>query len=64
MRVARSYRGVIITSAALSIICSVVGIFGSLWLETPVGAGIVAINIAAFGVCALIGYIRRRVGAK
>lgn len=64
MRIAKSYRGVIITSATLSVICSFVGIFGSLWLETPVGAGIVAINIAAFGVCSLVGYIRRRVGAR
>lgn len=64
MRIAKSYRGVIITSAALSIVCSLVGIFGSLWLETPVGAGIVAINIAAFGICSLVGYIRRRVGAR
>ena len=64
MRIAKSYRGVIITSAALSIICSLVGIFGSLWLETPVGAGIVAINIASFGICSLVGYICRRVGAR
>lgn len=61
MRVSKSYKGVIIISAALSVICSLLGIFASLILETPTGAGIVVINIIAFGICCLTGYIKSRI---
>lgn len=62
MRVSRSYKGVIIISASLSVVCSLVGIFSSLVFETPVGAGIVAVNIVAFFVCWLIGELKKRIG--
>ena len=60
MRVSKSYKGVIIISAFLSVICSLLGIFASLILETPTGAGIVVINIVAFGICCLVGHIKSR----
>ena len=61
MRVSKSYKGVIIISAALAVLCSLLGIFASLILETPVGAGIVVINIAAFGICCLAGHIKSKI---
>lgn len=60
MRVSKSYKGVIMISSGLSVVCSILGILASLVLETPVGAGIVVINILAFGICSLVGYIKSK----
>ncbi len=61
MRICKSYRGVIFASAIIAVISSSIGLLLALVLETPVGAGIVCVNIAAFGVCALVGAIKRRI---
>ncbi len=55
MRVFRSFRGVVICSAILSVICAAVGILLSLIASTPVGPTIVATDIAAFLVFWLLG---------
>ncbi len=64
MRVSRSYKGVILLSSLISVVCSTLGIFASLIFETPTGAGIVVINIAAFGICSLCGTVSERIRKK
>lgn len=59
MRVARSFKTVTACAATLSGVCSLVGILVSILADTPAGATIVTVDIAAFLVCALIGKIRR-----
>ncbi len=58
MRVAKSFRGTVICSAILSVVCAAAGILLSLIVSTPVGPTIVAFDIAAFALFALIGRIR------
>lgn len=48
MRVLGSFKGVIITSAVLSVICFFIGIVISFQYNIPAGASIVAVNLAAF----------------
>lgn len=55
MRICGSFRGVILFSAALSVACALLGILGSILAGTPVGATIVAVQIAAFGLSWLAG---------
>ena len=55
MRVFRSFRSVTVCSAILSVVCAALGLVLSILLETPVGATIVAVDIAAFAVFSLIG---------
>lgn len=60
MRVFKSFRGVITASAVISVICSSTGVLCAILLGTPVGAGIVVINVIVFGAFALIGKIKSR----
>lgn len=60
MRVFRSFRSVTLCSAALSVGCFVLGMVCSYAFETPSGASVVAANIAAFGVFALLGKLLGR----
>ena len=55
MRVFRSFRGVTVCSAVLSVICSSAGILISILAGTPVGCTIVAADIAAFAVFSAVG---------
>ena len=58
MRLCKSFKSVIICSAILSVICSVVGILISILGETPVGSTIVAAEIIVFLICCLIGKVK------
>lgn len=58
MRVLRSFRGVVICSAILSVGCFFVGIVFSYALGIPAGASVVAANVVMFGVFSLIGLAR------
>lgn len=60
MRVLRSFRGVIIAAALISVICSGMGVLSAVLLGTPVGASIVVINIIVFGIFSVIGKIKGR----
>lgn len=64
MRVAKSYKGVIIISSAIAVVSAIAGLLLALVLETPVGAGIVCANIISFGICAFVGAIKRKIKAK
>ncbi|HAG13621.1 MAG TPA: ABC transporter [Ruminococcus sp.] len=63
MRVFRSFRGVILCSAVISVLCAAVGIMLSILFSTPVGSTIVTADIAVFlifcGISAVTGKVRR-----
>ncbi len=58
MRVCRTFRGVIINSALVSVVCLAVGITMSYVWATPAGASVVMVNIAALILYSLIGAFR------
>lgn len=58
MRIINSFRGVIICSAIISVICAALGIIISIIAGTPVGATIVVVNIFAFLLFSLIALIQ------
>jgi len=55
MRVCKRFLTVVTTSAIISILCFVIGIYISYTMSTPTGASIVIINLAVFAVFAVIG---------
>jgi zinc transport system permease protein len=61
MRVFKSFKAVTICSVIISVICTALGILISIVTETPVGATIVAVDIAGFGIFSVVGLITRRI---
>lgn len=55
MRIFRSFKGVTVCAAVVSVICAIMGFFASLVWELPVGPSIVAANIICFGAFFCIG---------
>ncbi|MBR2834861.1 MAG: metal ABC transporter permease [Coriobacteriales bacterium] len=55
MRLFRSFMSVTVCSAVLSVICAFSGIVISILAGTPVGSTIVAVDVAAFGICYAAG---------
>ena len=55
MRLCRSFRGVILCAAAVSVGCFLIGLIASYFLETPTGASIVAANLLVFLVFSALG---------
>ena len=55
MRVARTFKGVVITAAVISTLCALIGILTAILASTPVGPTVVAIDILAFAVCYIVG---------
>ncbi len=55
MRIFRFFKGVIISSAIISIICFFVGILFSYQFEIPVGASVVMVNLLVFIISFIIG---------
>ena len=60
MRIFKSFLSVIISSAVISVLCAVSGIFVSIIYSTPVGSTIVAANIVFFILCTVIGKITKK----
>lgn len=60
MRILNNFKGVIIYSAVLSVVCALCGIVLSILGSSPVGATIVAVEIAVFLLHYLLGYVLRR----
>ncbi|MBQ9334084.1 MAG: metal ABC transporter permease [Lachnospiraceae bacterium] len=60
MRLFKSFRGVIICSAVISVVCALAGIIISILAGTPVGSTIVAVDVAGFALCALVGRLAVR----
>lgn len=63
MRVYRSFLSVTICSAVIGVIGAFVGILISIVAGTPVGSTIVAVDVAVFFVCYLIGKIGKGAGS-
>ena len=61
MRVFGSFKGVAVCAAALSVICSFLGISASCLLDLPTGAAIVAVNAIAFILFSAVGKIKNTV---
>lgn len=55
MRLRESFLAVTVSAAVISVLCTLAGFFLSLFAGTPVGATIVAADMAAFGAAALAG---------
>lgn len=62
MRIFRTFRSVIICSAALSVICSTAGILLAVLVGTPVGSTIVVVQIAVFIVFYAVGTLKGGIG--
>ncbi len=60
MRLFKSFRGVILASAVLSVVCAAAGILLSIVASTPVGATIVCMDMAVFALCSLAGMVLKR----
>ena len=61
MRVAKQFKTVMITSAALSLVCFFTGFFLSLLIEAQPGPAIIAVHVVSFLVCTLIGFFKTRI---
>ena len=61
MRVLRSFRGVVICSAVLSVVCFFIGIMFSYAYDSPAGASIVAVNLGVFLLFSAAGFIMRKI---
>ena len=60
MRLFRSFRGVILCSAVISVVCAAIGIILSILFSTPVGSTIVTADIAVFLLfCGLSAVLKR-----
>ncbi|MDR3148985.1 MAG: metal ABC transporter permease, partial [Oscillospiraceae bacterium] len=57
-RIFKSWRGVTISSAVLSVLCYVLGLCASALLATPVGASIVIVNLIVFAALSIVKRIR------
>ena len=58
MRVFKSYKAVVLSSAIQSVICVVIGLFVSFYAETATGATVVCVNLAFFVIFGIIGFFR------
>ena len=58
MRVFRTFRGVVVSSAVVSALCFLLGIILSVLFDLPTGASIVVSNIVAFLIFSVIGKLR------
>ncbi len=59
MRVASTFKRVVIISTIISVICALLGILSAIIFSTPVGPTIVVCDILAFLVCFIVGKINK-----
>ena len=59
MRIFKSFRGVVIMSAVVSVLSFCIGLTASYLVSTPVGASVVVVNLLVFLTCCLISKIKR-----
>ena len=60
MRICRSFKGVVICSAVISVVCFVIGMAASYAFELPSGAAIVIVNIIAFAAFSFAALLKKR----
>lgn len=58
MRVCKRFLSVVVCSAAVSVICFLVGLVASYWYSLPTGASVVAVNIVAFLLFSVAGLLK------
>lgn len=58
MRIFKSFLPVVVFSAVISVICALAGIIVAVIFGTPVGSTIVAADVSAFFICAVIGKLK------
>lgn len=58
MRIFKSFLPVVVFSAVISVICALAGIIIAVIFGTPVGSTIVAADVLAFFICAVIGRLK------
>lgn len=61
MRVFKSFKAVVISSAVVSVICFLIGFFVSLIFDTAPGASVVIVNVAVFLVFTFVGFLKKTV---
>ena len=61
MRIAKRFRAVVLTSAALSLFCFFTGFAFSLVWDAQPGPSIITVHVVVFLICTLIGWIKNRV---
>ena len=59
MRLFRSFRSVILCSAAISVVGSLTGLLLALLLSTPTGASVAVVHIVIFAIFSILGKLRR-----
>lgn len=59
MRLFKSFKGVTISSAVISVVCAVSGILVSILAGTPVGSTIVVADLLVFVLCCIIGGLKK-----
>ena len=60
MRVCRTFRGVVISSAIVAVVCLVLGVTVSYVWATPAGASVVMANLAALLIYSAVGALKNR----
>lgn len=60
MRLFKNFKSVVLCSAALSVVCAILGLCVSILAETPAGATIVLADLFAFLLCFVIGKLLKR----
>lgn len=60
MQVFKKFSSVIISAGIISLVCFLIGLLCSYIWSLPTGASIVVVNMVAFGMCYILGLIKRR----
>lgn len=60
MRMCKTFRGVIINSAIVSVVCFCIGIAVSYFFATPAGASVVVVNLAMLGIYTVVGMVKMK----
>lgn len=60
MRVFKSFKGVVVSAGAVSVVCFFIGLVLSYKYSIPAGASVVVVNMGAFGVFSLVQFMRSR----
>lgn len=64
MRIAKQFKSVVVVSAVLALVCFAIGFVGSLLLDVQPGPAIITVHVFVFLICALIGWIKKRIGVS
>ena len=65
MRIFKSFRGVVLSSGVLGVVCFCIGMVMSYRFSTPAGASVVVVNLAAFLLFTVVQWaLHLRTGGK